>query len=97
MPVYHIRQDVPPWLVTGGKDTLVYPQNADSLQKALHPNRRQRGTGTKFTTHYRHRHWTKQHRYSLFIPPLIRSMILAAAAFANSAVREKFQNFKSKS
>ena len=36
MPVYHIRQDVPPHLlVTGSKDMLVYPQNADSLQKAL--------------------------------------------------------------
>ncbi|NOX79259.1 MAG: hypothetical protein GXP20_10480 [Gammaproteobacteria bacterium] len=36
MPVYHIRQDVPPHLlVTGSKDMIVYPQNADSLQKAL--------------------------------------------------------------
>lgn len=36
MPVYHIRQGVPPHLlVTGSKDTVVYPQNADSLQQAL--------------------------------------------------------------
>lgn len=36
MPVYHIRQGVPPHLlVTGTKDTVVYPQNADSLQTAL--------------------------------------------------------------
>lgn len=36
MPVYHIRQGVPPHLlVTGDKDTVVYPQNADSLQRAL--------------------------------------------------------------
>lgn len=36
MPVYHIRRDVPPHLlVTGSKDTTVYPQNADSLQRAL--------------------------------------------------------------
>lgn len=36
MPVYHIRSGVPPHLlVTGSKDTLVYPQNADSLQQAL--------------------------------------------------------------
>lgn len=36
MPVYHIRQGIPPHLlVTGEKDTVVYPQNADSLQMAL--------------------------------------------------------------
>lgn len=36
MPVYHIRQGVPPHLlITGRKDTVVYPQNADSLQQAL--------------------------------------------------------------
>ena len=36
MPVYHIRQGIPPHLlVTGSKDRIVYPQNADSLQKAL--------------------------------------------------------------
>lgn len=36
MPVYHIRQGVPPHLlVTGSKDTVVYPQNADSLQQAI--------------------------------------------------------------
>ena len=36
MPVYHIRQGIPPHLlVTGSKDTVVYPQNADSLQQAI--------------------------------------------------------------